>query len=124
MNLTVSEEQEHMALIAWARWQSKQMPELSLLYHTPNGGSRHMLEAKKLKRMGVLPGVFDLFLPVPRGPFHGLYLEMKSGRGKPSPAQSDFQHRVLMQGYCALIAYSFEEAKQFLLTYLEQEAPS
>ena len=48
------------------RDRSNAYPDLELLYHVPNGGSRNKAEASKLKRMGVRAGVPDLVLPVPR----------------------------------------------------------
>jgi hypothetical protein len=43
------------------RWFHNTYPELrGLLFHVPNGGKRDGREAKKLKTMGVVPGVADL----------------------------------------------------------------
>ena len=49
-----SEDAEQETLIQWARLCSGRWPELKLLHHVPNGGSRDRKEAAKLKRMGVL----------------------------------------------------------------------
>ena len=38
----------------------------------------------------MLSGVPDLFLPVPRNNFHGLYIEMKNEKGRVSVSQSRF----------------------------------
>jgi len=35
-------------------------------------------QVERFKREGVLAGVSDIFVPVARGEFHGLYIEMKS----------------------------------------------
>ena len=40
-----TEAQEQMTLFSWAAMQSGKYPELNLLYHVPNGGSRHKAEA-------------------------------------------------------------------------------
>lgn len=42
-----TEAQEQKALIQWAKWQERRYPELKLLYHCPNGGSRNKMEAIK-----------------------------------------------------------------------------
>ncbi len=60
-----SEASEQIKLMEWCKWQEHKYPELQLLYHIPNGGSRNAIEAKNLKRQGVKPGVPDLCLPVP-----------------------------------------------------------
>ena len=71
---------EQERVINWATFYAKDFPELDLLYHVPNGGSRNQLEAANLKRQGVKAGVPDLVLPVPQQQFHGLYVEMKWGK--------------------------------------------
>jgi|GEM_PF-5137145 len=54
----------------------------------PNGGRRNKAEAAKLKAMGVRKGIPDLFLPIPRQGYHGLYIETKKIKnGKVSPDQ-------------------------------------
>ena len=60
---TDSEADIHKAVVEWADRQAKARPELALLFHPPNGGSRHIAEATKLKAMGVRKGVPDLLLP-------------------------------------------------------------
>ena len=67
-----SEAAEQEAVIAWCGWMEKQHPELKLLFHIPNGGSRNKAEAANLKAQGVKPGVPDLCLPVARCGYHGL----------------------------------------------------
>lgn len=44
---------EQEALFRWAAFARGKRPELDLLYHIPNGGSRNRLEAANLKRQGV-----------------------------------------------------------------------
>ena len=65
-----SEATEQETVIQWCRWHEGKYPELKLIYHVPNGGSRNTLEAANLKRQGVKAGVPDLCLPVPK---NGLY---------------------------------------------------
>ena len=81
-----TEEQEQRLLLAWAARTGR--PELRLLHAIPNGGKRLKSEAARLQAMGVKPGVPDLCLPVPRGKYHGLYIELKRlYGGRVSPAQ-------------------------------------
>ena len=76
-----TEHQEQVALIHWAKMRSATLPELGLLFAIPNGGERHLFVAKKLKAEGVKPGTPDLCLPVARGGYHGLFIEMKRMKG-------------------------------------------
>lgn len=114
-----SEATEQEALIQWCGYQQGQYPELKLIYHIPNGGSRNTLEAANLKRQGVKAGVPDLCLPVARKGFHGLYIEMKYGRNKTTENQKEWLEELGIQGYCTAVCYGMEEAQKVLLEYLE-----
>ncbi len=72
------EDREQIALITWVRLMESKHPELSTIYHCPNGGHRDIRTAAKFKAMGVKAGVWDIFLPAP---VPGLYIEMKAGKG-------------------------------------------
>ena len=113
-----TEADEQKALMQWAKWQEKKYPELKLLYHCPNGGTRNKMEAANLKRQGVKAGVPDLFLPVPRSPKHGLFIEMKVGRNKCTDNQKKWIRKLLEQGYEVKVCYSCEEAIQVIKKYL------
>ena len=78
----MTEHDEQAALFQWAELMAAQIPELRLMFAIPNGGHRHIGVARKLKAEGVKPGVPDIFLPVARNKFHGLFIEMKFGRGR------------------------------------------
>ena len=115
------ESEEQITLFQWARLQSGKYPELSLLYHVPNGGSRNRAEAARLQAEGVKAGVPDLCLPVPRGAFHGLYIELKRVRGsRTSDLQVGWMESLMKQGYCVAICKGWEQAAQTIIEYLEQ----
>lgn len=84
MHRNQHEAAEQIKLFRWASWAIQQYPELELMYHIPNGGSRNPIEAANLKRQGVRSGVPDICLPVPRGKYSALYIEMKYGDNKPT----------------------------------------
>ena len=44
------------------------------IFAIPNGGFRHITTAKKLQREGVKSGVPDLFIPVIRPQYGGMFL--------------------------------------------------
>lgn len=116
-----SEDTEQEVVIQWARMNSGKWPELSLLHHIPNGGSRGKSEAARFKRMGVLAGVADLHLPVARGPWHGLYIEMKYGEGRLSNSQKDFLKLAAEQGVYCIVCYSAEDAIEVIRQYVSRE---
>lgn len=113
-----SEDTEQIAVIGWSRYQVNVHPELRLLHHCPNGGSRNKAEAVKLKQMGVVAGVPDLHLPVPKGIYNGLYIEMKYGGGRLEKTQREFLKTAAEYGsYCA-VCYGAEEAIGIIKDYV------
>lgn len=94
-------------------------PELALLHHIPNGGLRDTVEAKHLKEQGVKAGVPDLCLPVPRGSFHGLYIEMKNENGRASESQKWWVEHLRAQGYLVEICHGWQDAVDTIQRYLE-----
>lgn len=112
------EHEAQTALFAWAQLASLRLPELRLLYAVPNGGHRHPAVAGKLKAEGVKPGVLDIHLPVPRGPYHGLWIEMKSSRGQLSKHQKAWAEALADEGHAVHVCRSYEEARDALEAYL------
>ena len=110
-----SEAEEQSALFAWAEY----IPELKWMFAVPNGGSRHPLESKNLKRQGVKAGVPDICLPLPRGNYHGLYIEMKVENRKPSQKQKEYIAYLNSVGYLAVVCNGFDEAKNTILKYIK-----
>lgn len=115
------EANEQEALFNWAAYSRGTYPELDLLYHIPNGGSRNSMEAANLKRQGVKAGVPDLCLPVARGTFHGLYIEMKYGKNKTSPLQDGWIGRLRKQHYAVFVCYGWQQAAEVIKKYLNLE---
>lgn len=109
-------EQEHV--IEWCMYRKNAYPELELIFHVPNGGSRNKLEASNLKRQGVKAGVPDLVLPVSRGMYHGMFLEMKFGTNKVQQSQKKWLEELKKQGYYTVVCYGAENAVKVIEEYL------
>lgn len=117
--LIPTEEDEQMTVIDWAEQMTPRYPALKLCFHIPNGGKRSKAEAARFKAMGVKSGVPDLFLPVPRGNYHGLWIEMKRTKdGKVSENQKWWLRALNSLGYSAQVAYGAEQAIRQLEEYL------
>ena len=108
-------EQENV--IKWARDNEKTYPFLWMLHSSLNGVKLSKIQAGKAKASGMLSGVPDLFLPVPRGCFFGLYIEMKSATGRIMPSQSRYLSAVSDFGYSAVVCYSANEAIEKIKEY-------
>lgn len=118
------EEVQQKQVFDWAAMVSRQMyPELRWLHHIPNGGKRGKVEAAILKMIGVKRGVSDISLPVPRGGYNGLYIEMKAAGGKKDPEQKEFISFVKAQGYYADFCWSGDEAIALIEAYIKLPKP-
>jgi hypothetical protein len=113
------EDVEQGYLIEWAARQECVYPELWLIHHIPNGGKRDIGTAVKLKRQGVKPGVPDISLPVPRGIYHGLYIELKVNDNTTSDNQDEWLERLAEQGYSTHVCWGWEEAAKVIENYLK-----
>lgn len=99
------------------KWFRYQYPHL-VIYAVPNGGSRNVREAQRLKSEGVLAGVADLTILLPQG--KSLYIEMKVKGNRQTPNQKEFQQKAEALGHKYYVCYSFEDfekvVKQELIT--------
>ena len=104
-------EWQHQAdLVRWFRYYYPQY----IIYHIPNGEMRSGQTAKKLKEMGVLKGVYDLYIMDLR-----LYVEMKrSKRDKLSSSQQDFRLRALKTGHSCIEAYGFKDGVRKIIHFM------
>lgn len=114
-----TEEQEQVAVFQWVELMSNRYPELKYCIHIPNGGYRTKSEAVRFKRAGVKKGVPDIFLPVARKGYHGLFIEMKRQKGgRLSPEQKQWLDGMFEQGYLAVRCDGADEAIGMLQRYL------
>lgn len=109
---------QQCALMRWAGYQQRAHPELALLFAIPNGGLRSKATAAKLKAEGVKAGVPDICLPVAKGEYHGLWIEMKAGRNKPTAPQVQWHMRLSQQGHRVAVCWGWEAARDVIEEYL------
>ncbi|WP_273430504.1 VRR-NUC domain-containing protein [Chitinibacter tainanensis] len=114
----MSEHDHQVALFRWAQLQSAAVPALKLMFAIPNGGARNIVVAGKLKAEGVKAGVPDILLPIPRGVYHGLFIELKQPKGRVAPHQAEWIAELGLQGYRSVVCYGWEDAKDTIMGYL------
>lgn len=115
-------QEEHYLQAACVRWfmlQHTPLFDKGLLFAVPNGGARSKATAGKLKAEGVMAGVADLILLVPRHGWHGLCIEMKTAKGVQSPQQRRWQQSVSEQFYRYEVVRSLEQFVETVNHYLE-----
>lgn len=112
------------ALFCWAALNVGKYPELRWLHHIPNGGSRgdsaeaRAIRGNAMKAEGVKTGVSDICLPVKRGQYSGLYIEMKKPGEKAKKEQLEFGEFVKSQGFGFCVCDHWEKARDILIEFL------
>ncbi len=115
----MTEHEEQVALMRLVEMHKGRWPELGMLYSIPNGGKRSRITGAILKREGQKAGVPDLCLPVPRGGFHGLYIELKrQKKSSISPEQVAWLKALQGQGYRAEMCLGAAAAWEVIQEYM------
>lgn len=116
-----SEDQEQIAVVDWCT--AMRIP----VAHIPNEGKRSPQRGALMKRMGLQKGFPDLFVPLPRGGFHGLFVEMKAICGTCTKEQREWLAELNQYGYAVCVAHgataAIEKIRKYvrLQTYEERE---
>ncbi len=111
------EQVDHINIVNWFNYQ---FPELAEdFHHFANERRCSIQQGRTLKRMGVKKGVADFFLAVPSGNSHGLWIELKTGKGRLSPEQIKFLERKSSRGFIAVAVWGFDDAVEVIKTYLK-----
>jgi len=98
---------------------SHRYPGIENMFAIPNGSylqgdaRRRAMQWARLKAQGAHAGVSDIFLPVPRDGFAGLWIELKAPKPHNAPVsedQTEWINRMTRQGYAAFVAYGWVHA--------------
>jgi hypothetical protein len=121
----MSEHDEQSALFQWAETMvtTGRIPELENLFAIPNGAwMKSYTIARKMIEEGMKKGVPDVFLacPSPCGD-HGLFIEMKFGKNKPTQDQNEWSDRLRNREYYYYVCWSWVEAAGRILDYLGKD---
>jgi hypothetical protein len=124
-----SEHSHQAALFAWAAQTEikEKYPQLKYMFAIPNGGFRNKREAANLRAEGVKSGILDIFLPVPKSEWCGLFIEMKEAKrrkhknGGLTDEQIEFKKALLDLGYGVAVCYDWTEARDIIIQYMEQD---
>lgn len=113
----MSEAEEQAAVVEYC--DLRKIP----VYHIPNEGRRSARTGAMLKRQGLKSGVPDLCIPVARGRYHSLYIEMKAKGGRATANQTDWIHLLRSQGMCAYVCWGADSAIALIDEYMGLETP-
>ena len=108
------EQQIQIDLVEWFHYQYPKV----ILTISPGGFITDGKTGSKVKRMGYCKGFPDISILKQKKKFGGLFLELKTEKGKVSPEQQIIMTNLIDNGYCALVAYGFQDAKEIIERYL------
>lgn len=112
----MAERDEQIKLFNWIHLQ----PQIKdLAFMIPNEGKRSLILGHLYKRMGLRSGTPDIFIPYPTKTHHGLFIELKYGRNKATPAQLKFIEKLKSQGYAAEVIWGADAAIECIINYLK-----
>lgn len=105
---------EDIEQITFCNWFHRTFPNV-LIFHIPNGGKRSITQALKFQKMGVVPGIPDLFVPAWK-----LWIEMKRTKGgRLSQEQKDIIAYLDISGYKCIVANGWEDGRKKVLQLLK-----
>src|SRR3989304_5904987 len=104
----MTEDQLQQQIITWYNntFCLKNQDLRHVIFSVPNGGSRNIIEAKKMKATGLLSGVSDLIILQPN---KTIFIELKIEKGIQSESQKDFEFRVKLLGFEYHLIRSLEQ---------------
>lgn len=125
-----SESSHQKALFAWAALSVGKYPALAYMFAVPNGFFATIAQKGKMKAEGLRSGVPDIFLPMPvqtewAKMYAGCFIELKLEKyrnhknGGCSEAQIDFINYARNVDYYCKVCYSWIEARDTIVDYLE-----
>lgn len=114
-NINITEEAVTVAVVEYCSLRGVPVA------HVPNEGKRSPQMGARLKKMGMQKGFPDLVIPLPRGNYHGLYIELKVGYNKTTADQKRWLTKLNANGYAATACWGMDEAINTINTYLRGE---
>jgi hypothetical protein len=110
--LWASEDEFSLAVRNWRDGWDASMPDKDLFWHNPNENSH--------RKAGVVGGVPDWTLSVPKRQYGGMFIELKVGRNTLSSKQQSQLCKLSLRGYyCVAIWDSLEAVKDEVRRYLD-----
>jgi hypothetical protein len=107
-------------IFRWAETEMVRHPELKYMFSTLNGVRLNIGQAVKAKKAGNKKGVPDIWLPVKRGQYSGLVIELKKAvGGTVSKEQANWLGFLGGQCYRAVVRHGFMDAITEIIDYLK-----
>ena len=108
-----------VSLFNWAELVRSTYPELRLMRGSMNGVYLSPAQAGKAKAAGMKKGEPDVMLPVRRGRYSGISIELKYGENTPTREQLDYGKMLEDQGWYVTYSWDWQEAAAIIQKYLD-----
>lgn len=117
----MSESAHQRAIFKWTQQPHirQKWPDLKLLFHVKNETTEGARQVAVDRASGVKPGVPDLCLPVARGKYHGMFVELKNETGRLRKEQKWWLNELGIEGYFATVCHGWESAVRTISWYME-----
>lgn len=114
----VSESQIQQSCINWFKAQYPRLWQDGVLFHIANEGVRLGGSGNRAKKEGLVRGVADLCLAMPRKGFGALYIELKKPGCYQRPSQKTWQESMERHGNKYVVVKSVESFMRVIQEYL------
>lgn len=114
--IPLSESQIQHDCLAWFRLQYPKLERM--MFAVPNGGRRDAKTGARMRYEGVVRGVADLILLVPKKGFASLCIEMKTPKGTQSEHQRKWQKEAETYRNKYVVCHSLQEFMNEVNSYL------
>lgn len=115
---SVSESQIQQSCINWFKAQYPGLWQDGVLFHIANEGVRRGGSGGRAKKEGLVRGVADLCLAMPRKGFGALYIELKKPGNYQQPEQKEWQKNIEKHGNKYVVVKSVESFMRVIQEYL------
>jgi hypothetical protein len=116
------EHREQVMLFKWVDATKVKIPGLGMLFAIPNFSGRMgkstAMHGARLKAEGRRKGVPDMFLPVGKEGYYGLFIELKAGNGRATPEQKAWMLSLGDHGYRVELCVGWKSARDVIVDYL------
>ena len=112
---------EQETFVQYVKWKHYPIFSIPNGFHVVGANPEAVAKAvNKLKKEGMSDGVPDLCIPVARGSYHGLYIEMKRRQGGTvSPEQKEWIKILTDEGYLAVVCHGAIDAENVFNRYIK-----
>ena len=99
------------ACIRWykLKHRGKMITSFPAGYVFGGDATKRAILGRRMKEMGYMKGIPDLFIPHANRFYHGLFVEMKTEKGRLSPEQKEVIPRLEAEGYKVAVCRSLDD---------------